>query len=100
MSGHTPGPWHASEFGRRTKENQADYTRISFGPRTGQFEAVFLTERPVSSLKEVEANAKLAAAAPDLLEALQDFVKAMSQPIPIINTAKAKAAIARAKGEA
>lgn len=41
-------------------------------------------------------DAKLIAAAPDLLEALRNLVAAFSQPIPIINTAPARAAIAKA----
>jgi len=107
MSGHTPGPWAvAPRIGRyqvipATEQeryqlasiNALEFEALSVGTPSGQMAMIPLDESN-------RANANLIAAAPDLLEALEDFVKAMSQPIPIINTAKAKSAIARAKGEA
>lgn len=86
MSGHTPGPWYW-DFDR---DDMASLRA------EGDSEPVMIDIACYPGLED----RCLIAAAPDLLEALEDFVKAMSQPIPIINTAKAKAAIARAKGEA
>ena len=54
---------------------------------------------------ECEANARLIAAAPDLLEALEMCTKAMASVLPDFNPYdqaaydKARAAIAKAKGE-
>lgn len=49
--------------------------------------------------KEMHANARLIAAAPDLLEALELFLSAADIHTFDDATAKARAAIARAKGE-
>ncbi len=55
-----------------------------------------------NSLKEDEANARLIAAAPDLLEALEDFVAAYSPHDPgsiTFELDNAKRVIAKARGE-
>ena len=83
---HTPGPWTASEHGAYTdyKGNNivilGDDLRIAvvLGPDTD----------------ETQANARLIAAAPDLLEALEALLEGD------FNVAeKARLAIAKAKGE-
>jgi hypothetical protein len=48
---------------------------------------------------EARANANLIAAAPDLLEALEDIIASQSAILDEL-TAKARAAIAKAKGDA
>lgn len=93
MSGHTPGPW---DFSWEIQPNGCP----TVGNRGLMVCMVAHSAKEPDQKETALANANLIAVAPDLLEALEDFVKAMSQPIPIINTAKAKAAIARAKGEA
>jgi hypothetical protein len=62
MSKHTPGPWTQDKYG--------DVTDAS--GQTIRVEGVALTGR---STEESRANARLIAAAPELLEALQAMVK-------------------------
>lgn len=64
MSKHTPGPWEAHNGEVTTRqENGRSYRRIAAVQDYG-----------IGSLVEVdEANARLIAAAPDLLEALKDL---------------------------
>ena len=94
MNKHTPGPW--------THEGQGDITGIEdngFGRGPVDVCSVYL--RAVEGRHE--ANARLIAAAPDLLEALERLVSAardvghgyMDQAID-----NAESAIAKARGEA
>jgi hypothetical protein len=85
MSNHTPGPW--------THEGQGDITGIEdngFGRGPVDVCSVYL--RTVEGRHE--ANARLIAAAPDLLEACK---AALSDDQPYIE--KCKAAIFKATGE-
>lgn len=60
MVGHTPGPWRVGDAGGTV-----------FGPKgTGSFPEVVATVMTTHGRKK--ANARLIAAAPDLLEALHD----------------------------
>ena len=99
MNKHTPGPW--------THEGQGDITGIEdngFGRGPVDVCSVYL--RAVEGRHE--ANARLIAAAPDLLDALEyvadiDVSGADDSVIRFILAAaqnKARAAIARARGEA
>lgn len=93
---HTPGPW---TFERHGKESNY------FGNIIGHY-----TERTVRTItcqlrygtdEEQEANAHLIAAAPDLLEALKGFMKAVEWESKIrVEWDRANDAIAKAKGEA
>lgn len=88
MSAHTPGPW-AADFGEAYAVTAPDKGRVAIctnlkgahgmgGRRTGD---------------EVEANARLIAAAPDLLEALEVLVAELGD---CRLTEPARAAIAKA----
>ena len=64
MSKHTPGPWSLTSF---------DGTRMAEVRVDGKL-ACLLHSFSRNSTLEDEANARLIAAAPDLLEALEDLI--------------------------
>jgi hypothetical protein len=82
---HTPGPWHfdGQEF-NDVREADGELVAVALHLRT---------RKPERSLAEAEANARLMAAAPDLLEACK---AALSDYEPYIE--KCRAAIAKATG--
>lgn len=84
MSGHTPGPWSTNHAGFTHAKNGACVAEVGID---------------VLPFEEVEANASLIAAAPDLLEALENIDNDNGQ-IPDHAWRMIKSAIARAKGEA
>ena len=103
---HTPGPW--------THEGQGDITGIENDPGNGcvgkvDVACVYLRTVP----GKTEANARLIAAAPELLTALKDLAQSIvwkefgecrgfteEMPLPIITAVeKARAAIAKAEGD-
>ena len=93
MNKHTPGPW--------THEGQGDITGIEdngFGRGPVDVCSVYL--RAVEGRHE--ANARLIAAAPDLLEALEYCLDCLGDEfaLPSDCQSTARAAIARARGEA
>ena len=67
MSGHTPGPWHVSS----THKGQAFDIGALDNSNVG---IVYATESDVGSKQTGEANARLIAAAPDLLKAATDLL--------------------------
>jgi hypothetical protein len=86
---HTPGPWWY-------QEKSDAYTHIV---RTG--ENRFLCQLAQDTSGEAEANARLIAAAPDLLAALQEMVVVFQRPTEVSRIAalkQARAAISRALG--
>ena len=87
MSRHTPGPWYflPDRNGRLQVGPSINYT---------------VAEMCVTPLEGQEANARLIATAPELLEALSDCVAHMhwTQPLGEVALKKAKAAIAKATG--
>jgi hypothetical protein len=90
MSNHTPGPWKVS---RRFDVYQDTQTPGVGGTFVATTKGV--SELPESINQVCEADAKLIAAAPELLKALQDiliFDSALSQE-------NARAAIRKATGE-
>jgi hypothetical protein len=90
MSNHTPGPWKVS---RRYDVYQDTQTPGVGGTFIATTKGV--SELPESVNEVCEADAKLIAAAPELLKALQDiliFDSALSQE-------NARAAIRKATGE-
>ena len=97
---HTPGPWE-------TKPEECDkpYIRIR-GTRLGSRYKVANAITPVydgvgaREAEETRANARLIAAAPELLEALQAIINdgLHCDVVPHLHT-KARAAIAKATGE-
>ena len=80
---HTPGPWFVQE------SDHAD-TGLLIKPIPGQVVA------ECDPVPEMEANARLIAAAPELLEALQACVKLLREDGT--TTQRALAAIAKATG--
>ncbi len=87
MSGHTPGPWTVpyKEFSKVKAENGA----------------VIATCHKLTNLTNLEANARLLAAAPDLLATLETiaaFAVGNGDVCEII-AKRARAAIAKATGE-
>ena len=112
MKTHTPGPWIA-------KQNK--FRGLSVGiireEKTNQFIADCRTNDPneikygMRSVEEIDANARLIAAAPELLEAMTDLLADVLNLLEknstiklgtmgIVHIVKAKEAIKKAKGEA
>lgn len=72
MAGHTPGPWTVSELDGRVIGPVRTLVDTSSGTEVPQLQAVArVLDRIGDRLGEAKANARLIAAAPDLLEALQ-----------------------------
>ena len=87
MSKPTPGPWIAGD------DEDSDYFLVGPHDRDG------IVYHPVVKLHD-EYNARLIAAAPELLEALQRFLKAWEDDSDGAGAAKqARAAIAKATGQ-
>ena len=91
MSAHTPGPWK--------HEGQGDITGIEHdGDINGDVDvcSVYLRTLPGRH----EANARLIAATPDLLESCENLLEACRiSGITGLDIDKAKAAIAKATGQ-
>ena len=87
----TPGPWRVSE----KRGDLIDIRHENNEPGAMSLNLAQVVARQ-SWLKEAEANAQLIAAAPELLEALQDL---QARACIYANTSKAKAVINKATGE-
>lgn len=90
MSKHTPGPWSVDEPHQVWAESAGEYVAIT---QVEEWETL--------PRDQVEANARLIAAAPDLLEALKAFANEIvpnnpNDPLWV----NARAAIAKAEGSA
>lgn len=100
MTKHTPGPWHIAEYGMNK-----DGTPKHYGIVHGDITIANLGTSTNKNAKEMDANARLIAAAPDLLEALLDMwnlinVDVSTDTIKAGTTFKtARAAIAKATGK-
>ena len=93
---HTPGPWEA--VGNLVRSPMVQPQGLSKGVQIAECrDAYFL-----SHTEESKANARLIAAAPELLEALQEMVSLVEMVIPFDGPQqrKARAAIAKATGDA
>ena len=111
MSGHTKGPWHVCGCGKCGQVSCSDYPicRVERGDWGDSAEMVY-GHIPIA---EGDANARLIAAAPDLLEAAQigagalEALIAIASDVPEIGAtcpgiysalSKIRAAIAKAEG--
>ena len=86
MSKHTPGPWFSQ---------YDDNGFYEIGSESVTFTLAFTYGEGDTD----EANARLIAAAPDLLEALQDVLLELESIGPMEKIDRARAAIAKATGE-
>lgn len=91
---HTPAPWTVTDTGVR---DVGGY--IAFTPKA--FHYPNQDERYEKEILEREANARLIAAAPELLEALKEIIYSCEIPFcdPSELVIKARAAIAIAEGK-
>jgi hypothetical protein len=102
MSKHTPGPWaYAPEYGPTVTEPP----RITTVARCANFVIGLPSDYPGGNYRDgdpsgdEEADARLIAAAPDLLEALEDLVALYPLNSTDAIITSARAAIAKARGE-
>jgi hypothetical protein len=90
MTAHTPGPWEAYIDGQISSVNtfaESDRAMLIDITRSG------------TSVKQDNANARLIAAAPDLLAALERLYAALSLDADMVLACEqARAALAKAKG--
>ena len=94
---HTPGPWYV---GSGTYEGRNIYSVASVTDDEGFTYQPIVASAEDDGIKCWDANARLIAAAPELLEALEELIAATQHLDPCQATAeKARAAIAKAKGE-
>lgn len=92
MSKHTPGPWRLNDNTKYWKTNIFSITVRKHGVSSST--VANIPARATIPVSEAWANARLIAAAPDLLEAVK---AALSDDQPYIE--KCKAAIAKATGK-
>jgi hypothetical protein len=100
-AGHTPGPWRFDEFQRVT-----GFAVSGCGLHGGLLALAYIKKKGPYTLvalgvAEAKANARLIAAAPELLAALQTLMGSIEGLQENLDAAKAaRAAIAKATGEA
>jgi len=87
---HTPGPWHVHPWGDNSYEINSTQLTVCNVPG--------FSDETVDS-GSAESNARLIAAAPDLLEALEGLMPMWESGIDEPWVRKARAAIKKAKGE-
>lgn len=99
---HTPGPWFAHDFSGVSGGNEvvaSDYCVSCTTP--DHITVAFMGNGLRCAREEWEANARLIAAAPDLLEALEDLLHQarLSESEGGWDFEQARAAIAKARGQ-
>lgn len=95
MSKHTPGPWE--QVADSIKSRTADCVVVRLPAQTDR-----VGDESPEQIARWDADARLIAAAPELLEALElivSFVDAGQGTWTLEDQQKARAAIAKAKGE-
>ncbi len=96
MSKHTPGPWLLEQTTVYALNNE----RVPVNRFTASLDRGWSDNSSRILQQEVEANAHLIAAAPDLLEALSEIINDGGKFVMTQEThRKARAAIAKARGE-
>ena len=104
MTTHTQGPWSVGKVSHKKQRVDIDslHADQTVGHQTwrGLARAYKYKDMPAEGTAVMLANARLIAAAPELLEALTDCVEHMhwTQPLGEAALKKAKAAIAKATG--
>ncbi len=104
---HTPGPWEVHEQQHVDGEFWCSIGRCGWGPitdivggegnKTQFFQPVAGMRHLVTPVEEQKANARLIAAAPELLEVVEELVEsAKNHRIPL--TGRARAVVAKVKG--
>ena len=77
MSGHTPGPWEAflplSDYPNDWRVRSDDYGEIA------SLHEDYTAAKDLSRFEEIEANARLISAAPEMLDALHRIVRDADQ---------------------
>src|SRR5260370_27566244 len=85
---HTPGPWiivkHGTDMDIETRQDSGMVCCVATAWTRGDRQ---------------EANARLIAAAPELLEALSDLMKSCQNWAPTIDCSRARTALPKATGE-
>lgn len=94
MIAHTPGPWGKKQDGEPTFIPM----KAIYCERLG-FQVAFINTDSKRREEEAQANARLIAAAPDLLKALEDLYSICHGSVIAIQMDQARAAIAAAKVE-
>lgn len=92
MSKHTPGPW--SRIANSIKSRKADCIVVRLPAYTD-----CVGDETPEQLERWDADARLIAAAPDLLEALEKVFTVMNDDMPVGLRKVCYEAIAKAKGE-
>lgn len=103
MSGaHTPGPWVFLENGRSEEAPNAGRPLTICGPDADDIANVYSYDDATVNITRAEAvaNARLIAAAPLLLEALEALLDDVGRANSMLGAVKARAAIAAARGQA
>ena len=92
---HTPGPWKLAGYDK----GKSIYEDVHFGnDKQDTICRLFFHEIPIAD-EQVRANARLIAAAPELLEALYDVMQCFVGDDENKVAQRARAAIAKATGE-
>jgi hypothetical protein len=106
MSAHTPGPWR-KETTRTLDDAPISFLRLDWAIRNGSDDnGAVIAHIPMQDdlILQSEANARLIAAAPDLLAALRNLLDASERYIfsdeCLREREAARAAIAKAEGQA
>ncbi len=77
---HTPGPWNFQPACALVLEKGSHFYRIEDSSDGFNIGLVSTWRNDPEDAKEAEANARLIAAAPDLLQALENLVATYSEP--------------------
>jgi len=95
----TPGPWH---YQQETDSRRDGYIRPALTPIQPGMQNMPAVARACHSgcgVTEMRANARLIAAAPDLIDALQTMLDSFAECDDNWQVQKARAALAKAKGD-
>ncbi len=94
---HTPGPWSAQWIGGNYAVRDEEGHGVAFTNSAARSSAAVRSK--VDGDEEPQANARLIAAAPELLEALEPFAKFACDEPNDCHNCRALAAIKKARGQ-